>query len=168
MDAIGLPGTGLVDKSIHPAWKDPDLLIHRFSGIALTVRLVPIQWTKQAGPKENLYQWRKRVSGANYKGKRYPSEAWIKIIRPGNVIVIDDVEEVDVGTIGSNNIMNWAARGAIGVVTDASARDTDEIAKERIPLYLRHMGRGIRPGRNRLESVNRPVSIGGYLSVRVM
>ena len=39
--------------------------------------------------------------------------------------------------------------------------DTDEIAIEKVPVYLRTKGRGIRPGRNELESVNRPVSIGG-------
>ena len=54
-------------------------------------------------------------------------------------------------------------RGVIGVVTDASARDTDEIVIEKVPLYLRKKGRGIRPGRNELESVNRPVVIGGVL-----
>jgi len=32
-----------------------------------------------------------------------------------------------------------------------------------VPLYLREKGRGIRPGRNEIESVNRPVSIGGVL-----
>ena len=51
----------------------------------------------------------------------------------------------------------------MGVVTDASSRDVDEVAKERVPLYLRHTGRGIRPGRNELESINRPVEIGGVL-----
>ena len=49
------------------------------------------------------------------------------------------------------------------MVTDAGARDTDEVAIEKVPLYLRNKGRGIRPGRNDLESVNRPVSIGGVL-----
>lgn len=51
----------------------------------------------------------------------------------------------------------------MGVVTDASSRDTDEVAIEKVPLYLRKKGRGIRPGRNELESVNRPVVIGGVL-----
>ena len=49
------------------------------------------------------------------------------------------------------------------MVTDAGARDTDEVALERVPLYVRKKGRGIRPGRNEIESVNRPVSIGGVL-----
>jgi regulator of RNase E activity RraA len=48
-------------------------------------------------------------------------------------------------------------------VTDATSRDTDEIAIEKVPLYLRKKGRGIRPGRNEIESVNRPIVIGGVL-----
>src|SRR5690606_5246589 len=44
-------------------------------------------------------------------------------------------------------------------------RDTDEIIKQRIPVYLDFMnrGRGIRPGRNEVESVNKPVTVGGVL-----
>jgi len=56
-------------------------------------------------------------------------------------------------------------RGAVGVVTNATARDTDEIATEKVPLYFRRPGRGIRPGRNEIESVNRPVVCGGVLVV---
>jgi 4-hydroxy-4-methyl-2-oxoglutarate aldolase len=77
--------------------------------------------------------------------------------------VIDDALEVDVGSIGSNNILLWKSRGMVGVVTNATARDTDEIATQRVPLYFRHPGRGIRPGRNEIESVNRPVVVGGVL-----
>jgi len=32
-----------------------------------------------------------------------------------------------------------------------------------VPLYYRQPGRGIRPGRNEVESVNRPVVVGGAL-----
>jgi regulator of RNase E activity RraA len=49
------------------------------------------------------------------------------------------------------------------VVTSATARDTDEIITEKMPLYFRHVGRGIRPGRNEVESVNRPIAVGGVL-----
>ena len=59
--------------------------------------------------------------------------------------------------------MLWKTRGAVGVVTSGGARDTDEITKEKIPLYFRGPGRGIRPGRNEVESVNRPVTVGGVL-----
>jgi hypothetical protein len=60
-------------------------------------------------------------------------------------------------------LMLWKTRGAVGVVTSGGARDTDEIIKEKIPLYFRVPGRGIRPGRNEVESVNRPVTVGGVL-----
>ena len=48
-------------------------------------------------------------------------------------------------------------------MTNATARDTDEIITEKIPLYFRKTGRGIRPGRNEIESVNRPIECGGVL-----
>jgi regulator of RNase E activity RraA len=59
--------------------------------------------------------------------------------------------------------MGWKLRGCVGVVTDATARDTDEIATEKMPLYFRKPGRGIRPGRNEIESVNHPIVCGGVL-----
>jgi regulator of RNase E activity RraA len=85
------------------------------------------------------------------------------LIRPGTAVVIDEAPDADVGSIGSNNIMAWKLKGAVGVVTDATARDTDEVITEAVPLYLRKVGRGIRPGRNEVESVNRPVVVGGAL-----
>jgi regulator of RNase E activity RraA len=87
----------------------------------------------------------------------------MQIIRPGSAIIIDEAPDADVGSIGSNNIMAWKLAGAVGVVTDATARDTDEVITEGVPLYLRRPGRGIRPGRNEVESVNRPVVVGGVL-----
>jgi regulator of RNase E activity RraA len=83
--------------------------------------------------------------------------------RPGTAIVIDEAPNADVGSIGSNNIMGWKVRGAVGVVTGATARDTDEVITEEVPLYMRKVGRGIRPWRNEVESVNRPVVVGGVL-----
>jgi 4-hydroxy-4-methyl-2-oxoglutarate aldolase len=83
------------------------------------------------------------------------------LLRKGSALVIEDAEGVDVGSIGSNNIMVWKMKGCVGVVTSATARDTDEIITEKVPLYFKHVGRGIRPGRNEIESVNRPVVCGG-------
>jgi regulator of RNase E activity RraA len=108
-------------------------------------------------PGEDFSQWEGKFYSA------YSSEAFSPLIHKGVIIVIDDVEEKDIGSIGSNNVLSWKDRGAIGVVTDASSRDTDEVALEGFPLYLREKGRGIRPGRNELESVNRPITIGGVL-----
>lgn len=157
MDMVGLPNTGLVDPAIHPSWVDYTDMSHIIRGIALTVRYVPTQKSDRPEPEEDFSAWE-----GNFYGS-YSSEAFVPLIHNGTVIVIDDVEEKDIGSIGSNNILGWKSHGAVGVVTDASSRDTDEVGLERVPLYLRKKGRGIRPGRNELESVNRPVSIGGVL-----
>ena len=158
MDKAGLPGVGLVAPSILPLWTDLKNFSHRFAGIAVTARYVPTQ-KPHAGKRApgDFDRW----EGEFYS--QYSSEPYADLIRPGTALVIDDVEEADIGTIGSYNIMEWKRRGCVGVVTDAAARDTDEIALEKVPLYLRRRGRGIRPGRNEIESVNRPVSIGGVL-----
>ena len=92
---------------------------------------------------------------------QHSAEPFAEIIQDGHAIMIDDAEYRDIGSIGSYNILDWYKRGARGVVTDASSRDTDEIAKQGVPLYLKKRGRGIRPGRNVLESVNQPIVIGG-------
>jgi len=157
LDMVGLPGTGLVNPDIHADWVDLKDFKHIFRGIAITVRYVPTQKPANPATGEEFSKW----EGNFYNS--YSHEAFIQLIKPGSAIVIDDVEDKDIGSIGSNNILYWYKLGAVGVVTDAGARDTDEVGLEGVPLYLRHKGRGIRPGRNEIESVNRPVSIGGVL-----
>jgi 4-hydroxy-4-methyl-2-oxoglutarate aldolase len=157
MDMAGLPGTGLVDPAIHPDWVDLKDFTHVFRGIAVTVRYVPTQRLALPSPGEDFSKWESNFYNT------YSHEAFTQLLRPGSVVVIDDVEDGDIGSIGSNNILGWYKLGAVAVVTDAGARDTDEVGLEKVPLYVRKKGRGIRPGRNEIESVNRPLSIGGAL-----
>ena len=158
MDKVGLTNTGLMSPEIHALWKDTKHYTHRFIGIALTVRYVPTN-KPPAPPMETkafdrwVGQWYNKLS----------SEPFVPLIRKGTALVIDDAPDSDVGSIGSNNIMGWQVKGCVGVVTNATARDTDEIATEKVPLYFRKPGRGIRPGRNEIESVNRPIVCGGVL-----
>jgi len=160
MDAVGLQNVGLMDPGIRPLWKDTQAFTHRFVGIAVTARYVPTQ--RAAAGRRAVPEYDK-WSGDWY-GTLSP-EPFQELLRPGSALVIDDAARADVGSIGSNNIMAWKLRGAVGVVTDATARDTDEIATERMPLYFRRPGRGIRPGRNEIESVNRPIVCGGVLVI---
>jgi regulator of RNase E activity RraA len=157
LDMAGLPGTGLVNPEIHPSWVDLKDFSHVFRGIAITVRYVPTQRPALPAPGEDFSKWE------GYFYSTYSHEAFTQLIRRGSAIVIDDVEDRDIGSIGSNNILGWYSLGATGIVTDAGARDTDEIGLEGVPLYLKKKGRGIRPGRNEIESVNRPITIGGVL-----
>ena len=158
MDKVGLTNIGLMSPEIHAAWKDTTHFTHRFAGIAVTVRYVPTN--KSPAPAMETQAFDKWV-GQWYS--MLSTEPFVPLIRKGTALVFDDAPDSDVGSIGSNNIMGWKSRGCVGVVTNATARDTDEIAIEKMPLYFRKPGRGIRPGRNEIESVNRPIVCGGVL-----
>jgi regulator of RNase E activity RraA len=161
MDMVGLKDVGLLSPEVSALWKDIDSFSHMFCGIALTVRYVPTNrsttpaTTDTAQYKRWRDQWYTKISG----------EPFIDSIKPGNVIVIDNAGDKDAGSVGSNNSMVWKSKGAIGIVSAGGIRDTDEIIKQKIPVYMNveKRGRGIRPGRNELESVNKPVVIGGVL-----
>lgn len=160
MDAVGLGNVGLMDPAIHPLWKDSRNFRHRFVGIAVTARYVPTNRPAAgAMSSEDFDAW---VGDWYWKLSPEPFDV---LLRPGSALVLDDANSVDVGSIGSYNILAWKKRGMVGVVTNATARDTDEIETEGVPLYFRGVGRGIRPGRNLIESVNRPVVCGGVLVV---
>lgn len=156
MDRVGLFHVGRMDPAIGPLWRDTREFRHRIVGIAVTARYVP---TQQPLPQPSSRDEFDRWVGQWYR-ERSP-EPFVELIRQGTVLVIDEATSIDVGSIGSNNILQWKLRGCEGVVTNATARDTDEIAAEKVPLYVRRPGRGIRPGRNEIESVNRPVVVGG-------
>jgi len=160
MDAAGLQNIGLMNPEIHPLWRDTVHFGHRFAGVAVTARYVPTQEPPAGRMTVAAYdEW-----AAAWYDRRSP-ETYLALIRPGTAVVIEDAPEADVGSIGSYNILEWRTKGCVGVVTSATARDTDEIIVERVPLYLNKAGRGIRPGRNELESVNRPIVCGGVLVV---
>jgi regulator of RNase E activity RraA len=156
MDKVGLTNTGLVDPEVRPLWRDTQKYTHRFIGIAVTARYVPTNKAHAAAmDTEPFDAWVGRWYG------QLSPEPFVPLLREGSALVIEDAPRADVGSIGSNNILSWKARGCVGVVTSGSARDTDEIIAQAVPLYYARPGRGIRPGRNEIESVNRPVVIGG-------
>ncbi|MBI1386979.1 MAG: RraA family protein [bacterium] len=159
MDFVGLPDVGLMDPEILPLWRDTEHFKHRVVGVAVTARYVPTQRPHFGVRKgEDFDAW------VGHFYSTYSPEPFTPLIRKGTVLVFDDAPlGKETGSIGSNNIMSWVLRGCVGVVTDSSARDTDEIIAEKIPLYFRGVGRGIRPGRNEIESVNRPIVCGGVL-----
>lgn len=159
MDMIGLMDVGLMDPKISPLWKDIENFKHQMVGIAFTVRYVPTNRVPSLGevPREEY---------KNFRDQWYTNlsaEPFIEDIRPGDVVVIDNADDGDTGTTGSNNSMIWKSKGAVGIISAGGVRDTDEIIKQEIPVYMDYFkrGRGIRPGRNELESYNEPVVVGG-------
>jgi 4-hydroxy-4-methyl-2-oxoglutarate aldolase len=160
MDAVGLHNRGLMDPEIHSLWKDAVTYRHRFVGIAVTARYVPTN--RPAAGRRSVEDFDAWVGEWYTKLSPEPFDV---LLRQGSALILDDADGVDVGSIGSYNILAWKKRGMVGVVTDATARDTDEIETQKVPLYFRGVGRGIRPGRNEIESVNRPVVCGGVLVI---
>jgi regulator of RNase E activity RraA len=153
MDVVGLQDVGLVDPDVHALWKDTDAFTHRVVGIAVTARYVPTNRREPRMDQKTIGEW--------YNTRT--SEAFMKALTPGSMLVIDATDDGESRSIGSSNIMAWKKLGMVGLVTSGGLADTDEIIQQKVPVYFRRLARGIRPGRNELESVNRPVTVGGVL-----
>jgi regulator of RNase E activity RraA len=90
-------------------------------------------------------------------------EPFIDAIRKGHVIVIDNAGDKDAGSTGSNNSMIWKSKGAVGILSAGGVRDTDEIIKQQIPVYMdvSKRGRGHPSGTQRTGVVQQAVVVGG-------
>jgi regulator of RNase E activity RraA len=160
LDMVGLRDLGLMGTEIEALWKDIDDLSHIFCGIAVTARYIPTnRIIKNPMEPDEFRSWE-----GNWYGNISP-EPFVEFLKPGSALVLDVQGDGDTGSVGSNNGLMWVSKGCVGIVSNGGIRDTDEVIKQRIPVYLDHKnrGRGIRPGRNEIESVNKPVSVGGVL-----
>ena len=158
LDMVGLRDAGILHQRIEPLWKDIENMSHIICGIAVTARYVPtMRVVKNPMEAEEFRKW----EGSWYGN--LSTEAYVEHIKPGSIVVLDVEGDGDTGSVGSNNGLFWVSKGARGIISNGGIRDTDEIIKQKIPVYLDFMnrGRGIRPGRNELESVNKPVTVGG-------
>jgi regulator of RNase E activity RraA len=153
MDVVGLADIGLVDPEIHALWKDTEKFTHRTVGIAVTARYVPTNRREPKMDDKIIGRWYSTIT----------TEAFMPMLAPGSMLVIDAMDDGESRSIGSSNILAWKKRGMVGLVTGGGLADTDEIIHHKVPVWFRRLARGIRPGRNELESVNRPVTVGGVL-----
>jgi 4-hydroxy-4-methyl-2-oxoglutarate aldolase len=163
---VGYIGVGVMDPVIAPLWKDVKDMSHRFSGIAVTVRYGPTN--RPWHPGEDLTKPENYEVYRKWRGMWYSQlspEPFQEYIKSGTVIVMDNKDDNDTGSTGSNNIMSWQERGAVGLVTAGGIRDIDEIILQRNPVYTDYYkrGRGERIGRNEIIDVQRPVVVGGVL-----
>ena len=156
MDHVGLFDRGLMDREIRPIFRDTDTFTHRIGGPALTVRAVPTNREVPNMPPEDFEAY----IGTWYR--EHSPEGFRDAIQPGDVLVFD-AAGLDIGFIGSNNTLGWMNKGAAGVVTNGGARDTDELIKQRCPVYSRFISRTFNPGRLEYDAVGIPVNCGGVL-----
>lgn len=162
----GYMDVGVMDPEIAPLWREVKEMSHRISGIAVTVRYGPTNHPKHPGADltnpENYEEYR------NWRGMWYnerSDEPFREHIKEGSVVVIDNSDDNDTGSVGSKNIMDWQIAGARGVVSEGGIRDNDEIILQKNPVYTNYnkRGRGERIGRNEVIDVQRPVVVGGVL-----
>ena len=138
LQAIGIQDITLMDKTIRPLWRDEsENMTHRFCGVAVTYQYLPTNKPQVVGKSYREFrqwhdEWYQQVAPELFK----------KIIRPGNVVVIDAHDIEDTGFIGSANALGWKSLGMAGVVTNGCCRDTDEIILEKIPVYSKFQGGG--------------------------
>lgn len=163
---VGYMDVGVMDPEIAPLWRDVKEMSHRIAGIAVTVRYGPTNRPMHPGvdltDPENYDKYRE------WRGNWYSEispEPFMDQIKEGSVIVIDNEDDNDTGSVGSFNIMQWQQAGALGVVSAGGIRDIDEIILQENPVYTNYYdrGRGERIGRNEIIDVQRPIVVGGVL-----
>ena len=157
MDAVGLQDVGTMAGDIRPLWRDVESFTHRLCGFAHTVRFLPTN--KRAGRMsvEEFDRWKNDWYSTLANAPRRDD------IRRNDVIVLDGGEIPDCGFIGSYNSLEWIEAGAVGAVTNGGCRDTDEIIRQKVPVYSRFIRHGIRPGRVELGGINETVNCGGVM-----
>lgn len=161
LQAVGLHKVTVMDREIGPMWTDNENFSHTVYGVAVTLRLVPPQDTP---PKldftsnAEMSKWQATWSAQYLRGGQYSS-----FLTPDTVLVVDAPIRADNGWCGSNNALSWKNHGMRGIVTNAGCRDSDEMSKERIPVYQRDSTRFINEGTIAIESYNTPVVVGGVL-----
>lgn len=152
LDALGRQDLTLMDERIRPLWQGI-----RFWGPAVTIRALPANVRMPVlSPEEAIRSH--AIWFAEHGGM-----AIRDAVTAGSVVVTATGGCPEVGIWGSNNSMDLVAGGAVGIVTDGYARDTDELILQRTPIASRARGRTIIPGRVTFTGLNEPIACGGVL-----
>lgn len=162
LDSLGLVGTQVMSPSIRPLWEGPEL---KMVGIARTLRIVPMRT-----PIGRLsYEEYDRMLGLDPEnipfgmGMRGQTEC-LRAFGPDQIWV-NESRDCLVGTFGSDITLLGKVKGVRGFVTNDVARDSDEIRRERIPVYARYRSCHHNFGRGMFEASDVPVNCGGVAVV---
>ena len=151
LDWMGIRDITHVDPAIRPIWRPV-----RAVGIALTARWVP---TTRVVPQMTPEEYTEYTRHWYAEIGKYPFGA---LVQPGSFLMVD-AAGTDCGIFGSNNVLDYINRGAVGVCTDGGCRDTDEIILQQNPVWCRHISRTMVQGRVEFHSMDEPVVVGGVL-----
>jgi len=98
----------------------------------------------------------------NYPNDNITTHRAFQMLKPGDVLVIDEGEGSMVGAFGYNMSLEARKMGAVGLVTNGHVRDVLVLRKERFPVYCK----GTCPRsaqKNTPGSINVPVTVGGLV-----
>lgn len=151
MDGIGYNNIGLVDPQIQPIWRPM-----KFYGVAVTLRYVPAHrpmWKLNTTEEivASIPSWFSEVGHVRVE----------PYVQEGSVVVSDCGSAPEMGYWGSNNTLGLVTQGAVGIVTNGYARDTDEITLQRTPVVARYRGRTMFSGRQVDVETQTPIGVGG-------
>jgi len=94
-----------------------------------------------------------RVVGIAVTARYMP--AFMDVLTPGSILMIDAMEDGESRSIGSSNIQSWQKRGMVGLVTSGGLADTDEIIHQKIPTYFRRLAAFVRAETSSNPSIGR-------------
>ncbi|MFZ0216734.1 MAG: RraA family protein [Candidatus Dormiibacterota bacterium] len=152
LDAVGRQDLTLMDERVKPLWQGM-----RFWGPAVTVRALP------ANERMPVLSPEEAVRSHAIWFEKHAAMGLGDHVKPGCVVVTATAGCPEIGIWGSNNTLGMVAHGAVGVVTDGYARDTDELILQKTPIASRERGRPIIPGRCTFAGAQEPVACGGVL-----
>ena len=160
LDAVGRADYTLMSSKIRPLWFGMV-----FWGPAVTRQFSP---TNQPMParielKDALKQHGIWSEMMRERAHLIEMPSFSSLVKPGCVVVTSTGGAKECGIWGSNNAMGLHAKGAVGIVTEGYARDTDEIILQKTPVACSGIGRTIIPGRTEVINANVPISCGGVL-----
>ncbi len=81
-------------------------------------------------------------------------------LAPGEVLVLTMPEPAPVALIGDLLVTQARARGAVAILNDAAARDTEELASMGLPVWTRYV-RSRGATKELVGELDVPVSVGG-------
>lgn len=118
----------------------------KMAGSAFTMRYIPPREDIDRGPVDNLTDVQ-RIG--------------VEQIGPGDVLVVDARGDDSAGTLGSILATRMHVRGAVGLVTDGSYRDSPAIADIGIPSYSRRMNARTNKSIHSPVDIQQPIGCGG-------
>ncbi|MSU89345.1 RraA family protein [Rhodobacteraceae bacterium 2CG4] len=157
LDSLGMMNSYEMDPRIRPLF--PGI---RFAGIATTAafNLIDVTIPRMSYDEFDDRQYKRNPDGSTHSDALWP--AGHKFGAPDEVHVID-CKQSRCGLLGSNNVLDAAVKGTVGLIIDGACRDSDECILQKSPVFcsvrsMRHMA-----GRLELASTNQPITCGGVM-----